>query len=69
MRQKITIVMESILYGIGAVSAGLYARNFYSILTTGGAILVEPNTTIASVEFIVAVIGAIGLFIMGMRRR
>jgi hypothetical protein len=46
---------------IGITSCGLYARNFYYMMTMDGILLIEPDKTIASIEFLVAVIGTIGL--------
>ncbi len=59
-------VLMVFIYSIGTVSADLYARNFYYMLTETGIILIEPNVYIASIEFIIAIIGCIGLFLMAI---
>ena len=57
-------IWELITLAIGLVSSGLYARNFFYMVTGPGIALIEPNKVIASAEFIIAIIGTIGLSVM-----
>ena len=57
-------IWELITLAIGLVSSGLYARNFYYMVTGPGIALIEPNKVIASAEFIIAIIGTMGLSMM-----